>query len=160
MVTELRGDQDPDDDHGQWVELYNASGAELDLLGLHVRLRSLSGSTDDTIIIRRSLVVPADGYTVIGLGPDETRPADIDYAAGSDAGTALSPTGAVDFKACDDVEDDQFADSLRYDAGLPSIGTYSLGLAPPTATGNDVTTNWCTNPSPYGTPGGPNPPCP
>ena len=112
VITELRGDQDPDDELGQWVELYNATGGELDLIGLHVRLRSLDGSKDDLIIVRRSLVVAADDYVVIGLGLDELRPAAIDYAAGTDAGTAMNETGAVDVDACDDPGTDQFADFL------------------------------------------------
>jgi hypothetical protein len=162
VITELRGDQNPDDlTGGQWIELYNATGVEQDLIGLHLRLRSLGGSTADKVIVRRSLVVPADGYVVIGLGPDAGRPDAIDYGVGNDAGADLSRTGAIDLQACDDEPGtEEYADILLYDVALPSTGTYSLGLSPPTATGNDTATNWCTNATAAGTPGEANPPCP
>jgi hypothetical protein len=157
VVTEIRGDQDPDDDLGQWVELYNASGAEQDLIGLHLRLRSLGGTTDDVVIVRRSVVVAAGGYAVIGLGSDAdgVRPDAIDYGAGGDAGSVMPPSGAVDVDGCAGG-----TEQLLYDNGLPAAGTYSLGLSPPSATGNDAESAWCTNPTSAGTPGAANPPCP
>ena len=43
--------------------------------------------------------------------------------------------------------------------GRLDVGTYSLGVAPD-ETENDVPAAWCTNPTPEGTPGEANPPCP
>jgi hypothetical protein len=161
VITEVRGDQDPDDSLGQWIEIYNASGLEQDLIGLHLRLRTLDGSSDDRIIIRRSVPIAADGYAVIGLGPDDARPDGVDYGAGADAGTAMFSIGVIDLDGCDDTLDDTvYADRLQYSNGLPGLGTYSLGTAPPTADGNDMLVNWCTNLTPAGTPGVANPPCP
>jgi len=154
VITEVRGDQDPNDTLGEWIELYNASGTEQDLIGLHIRLRKIDGSADDRVIVRRSVVVAADAYVVIGLGLDAARPAYVDYAAGNDASDAMFPNGAIDVDGCADQ-----ADQLIYN-NLPSTGTYSYGLVPPTADGNDVAANWCTSTAPEGTPGAPNDPSP
>lgn len=159
VVTELRGDQDPDDTLGQWIEIYNASGVDLDLAGLVVRLRTLDGGRNDRILIRTPVSIGVDGYAVIALGVASPGPY-VDYVAGTDAGDAMPPTGAIDVDACDDIEAIDFADQLKFDNGLPSIGTYSLGLSPPTSDGNDMPANWCTNPAAMGTPGEANPPCP
>lgn len=155
VISEVRGDQDPDDTLGHWVELYNGSGGALDVIGLHVRLRKIDGSADDLILIRRSVTVGNGEYVVIGLGPDDMRPADVDYAAGTDAAEVMFDIGAIDVDGCDDVA----ADQIIYQ-GLPSTGTYSFGLTPPTSLGNDEDADWCTNPTPGGTPGAANPPCP
>jgi hypothetical protein len=159
VVTELRGDQDPDDALGQWIEIYNASGVDLDLAGLVVRLRSLDGSRDDRILVRTPVTIGTDSYAVIALG-DSSPGEYVDYVAGTDAGAVMPSTGAIDLDACDDLPTLQFADQLLFRNGLPSTGTYSLGLAPPTAIGNDMDPNWCTNPDPMGTPGEANPACP
>jgi hypothetical protein len=159
VVTELRGDQSPDDNLGQWIEIYNATGTALDLTGLAVRVLSSDGSRDDRILIRTPVSIDVDGYAVVGLGLNS--PGDyVDYVAGTDSGDELPPFGAIDLDACDDLAGAQFADRLNYRDGLPSTGTYSLGLSPPTAIDNDDLANWCTNPAPIGTPGEPNPPCP
>jgi hypothetical protein len=159
VVTELRGDQDPDDTRGQWIELYNASGVALDLTGLVVRLRSLDGSRDDRILVRTPVSIDVDGYVVIGLGVASPGPY-VNYVAGTDAGDAMPATGAIDVDACDDLDAIDFADQFIFRTSLPGTGTYSLGLSPPTSDGNDDDANWCTNPDPMGTPGAANPPCP
>ena len=159
VVTELRGDQDPDDGMGQWIEIYNASGVDLDLSGLVVRLRSLDGSRDDRILVRTPVSVSADGYFVIGLGVTAPGPY-VNYVAGTDAGDVMPPTGAIDVDACDDLAAIDFADQFIFRTSLPGTGTYSFGLSPPVGDLNDDEANWCTNPAAMGTPGEANPPCP
>ena len=39
VVSEVRGPQRPEDASGAWVEIFNASGREVDLLGIKVRFR-------------------------------------------------------------------------------------------------------------------------
>jgi hypothetical protein len=159
VVTELRGDQDPNDTLGEWMEIYNASGVALDLSGLVIRLRSLDGSRDDRILIRTPVSIDADGYAVIAVGMASPG-AYVDYVTGTDAGDTMPVTGAIDLDGCADLSMGDFADQLTYRTGLPSTGTYSLGVSPPTAIANDMPANWCTNPDPMGTPGEANPACP
>lgn len=154
VVTEFRGPQNPEDALGVWVELYNASGATVDLLGTKVRFRKKDGSSEVPVIVRRSVTVAAGGYAVLGLvNDDDTRPAHIDYGFASDFHTGFLPAAAVDVEACGSR-----IDLAIYDV-LPKTGTHSLGVAPDAAE-NDTPASWCTNPTPEGTPQQANPPCP
>lgn len=154
VITEFRGDQNPDDGLGQWLELYNASGHSLDLLGLKLRFRNLTGSTETPVIVRRSVEVAADGYVVLGLFLDDSsRPSYVDYGFGEDFGMAWLSSAAVDLESC----------GVRIDratySSLPKTGTYSFGGALDIDS-NDIPAMWCTNATPAGTPQMANPPCP
>jgi hypothetical protein len=158
VVTELRGpgaDLDRD-----WIELANVSGGALDLRGLHLRLRNLDGSGEDTIIVRRALPVAAGDAVVLGGYDQRAQPAHIDYgwqpdfttASGSVVASKHLPEGGVlDVLACDVL-----IDRVQWPS-LPSDGTRSLGLTPPDAAGNDNAAAWCDVAS---TPGAGNSPCP
>ncbi|NVB84863.1 MAG: lamin tail domain-containing protein [Kofleriaceae bacterium] len=155
VVTEFRGPQSPDDALGTWVELYNASGASIDLEGTKLRFRKKDGSSEVPVIVRRSLPVAAGAYVVLGLVPDDaTRPSHIDYGFSSDFHVGFLAAAAVDVEACGER-----IDRATYDV-LPKTGTYSLGVTPPTADANDVPANWCTNATSEGTPKQANPTCP
>jgi hypothetical protein len=154
VITEFRGPQNPEDLLGVWVELYNASGASIDLEGTKIRFRRKDGSSEVPILVRRGLTVGAGGYVVLGLVLDDTnRPSYIDYGFAADFHVTFLAAAAVDVEACG-----QRIDRAIYDV-LPDVGTYSLGAAPD-ADANDVPTNWCVNAASAGTPQGANPPCP
>jgi hypothetical protein len=154
VVTELRGPQDPEDALGVWVEVYNASGGTVDLLGTKVRFRRKDGSSEVPILVRRSVSVPAGSYAVLGLVPDDdTRPAHINYGFAGDFHQTFLAAAAVDVEACGTR-----IDRAVYDV-LPDTGTYSLGITP-NADENDIPAAWCTNAASEGTPQQANPPCP
>jgi hypothetical protein len=155
VVTEVRGPQNPDDlEGGIWVELYNASGAGIDLEGTKIRFRKKDGSDEVPVLVRRSLSVAAGAYTVLGLfNDDSTRPAHVDYGFALDFNQTFLAAAAVDVEACG-----LLIDRAVYDV-LPKTGTYSLGVAPD-ATENEIPANWCVNATPTGTPQQANPPCP
>ena len=73
VVTEVRGNQTGNDLLKPYVELYNASGHEVDLLGTKIRFRKKDGSGEMPILVRRSVIVAAGGYVVLGL-EDDARP--------------------------------------------------------------------------------------
>jgi len=154
VLTEFRGKQSPEDANGIWVELYNASGATVDLLGTKVRFRKKDGSSEVPIIVRRSLTVVGGGYVTLGLSyDDDTKPASIDYGFAMDFQQGFLPAAAVDVEACGTR-----IDLATYDS-LPDIGTWSLGVTPDAAQNEDPA-NWCVNPTPEGTPKQANPACP
>ncbi|MCA9679217.1 MAG: lamin tail domain-containing protein [Kofleriaceae bacterium] len=163
VISEVRGPQAGGDTWGQWVELYNASGATLDLEGTVVDLVSVDGSHRYRILVRRGLEVGAGAYAVIGDFPDATRPTHVDYGAGYDLDGAFPATGGLTVTGCGG----EVLDRLVFD-GLPPTGTWSLGDDPPTADGNDDPTAWCADTTPGdttelglpGTPGAANHPCP
>jgi hypothetical protein len=154
VITEFRGPQNPEDLLGVWVELYNASGSTLDLEGTKVRFRRKDGSSEVSILVRRSLSVSAGSYAVLGLvNDDETKPASIDYGFASDFHMGFLTAAAVDVEACGTL-----IDRAVYDV-LPRTGTFSLG-GTPDATQNDIPAAWCVNATPEGTPKQANPACP
>jgi hypothetical protein len=153
VVTELRGPQSPADSLGVWIELYNASGGTVDLLGTKIRFRTKDGSSEVPVLVRRSVTVAAGGYAVLGLvNDDATRPPHIDYGFAGDFHRGFLPAAAVDVEACGTR-----IDRAVYDV-LPRTGTHSLGVAP-NADENDIPAAWCTNATPEGTPQQANPPC-
>ncbi len=161
VVTELRGPQAPDS-WGQWIELHNATGSDVELEGLVVDLISIGGDVRNRILVRRALTIEAGAYVVLGDFADATTPEHFDYDIGDGSDfTAFPPTGGITVRACDAVIDELIFDTL------PTSGTWSLGDAP-SATGNDDPAAWCNDITPStettktglpGTPGAANHPC-
>lgn len=166
VITELRANQR--DTVGQYVELYNATATSQELRGLQL----LIGAVDEYdepdgrkqygfILVRRPLAVASGERVVLGGAlPGSADPA-IDYTWQPDLLTSGEPRqlpdgdGDVQLIGCDGV----VLDRVVW-ADLPSIGTYSLGLVPPTAAGNDDAAAWCIDPAIPGTPGEANIACP
>lgn len=181
VVSELRGEQADADTRGQWIELFNSSGRELDLRGLVVRFRPLDGREPERVLVRAdTLIVAADGYVVLGrdttCSEDEcvvNPPPDSDYGFGDDFVRDFFAEAIVEIEACEGI-----VDTLTY-RGLPPMGTRSFdGAVAPDASNNDDAqsnpgTGWCDDtvePSADGgpvlevgvpgTPGEANRPCP
>ncbi len=159
VVTEIGGPQTGRDTLQPWIELYNASGSSVDLLGVKVRFRRISGAGENDTIVRRSLVVPAGAYVVLGLDDDTARESYLDYGFSGDFHVSWPSSAAVDVEVCNTL-----IDRAQY-GSLPRTGTYSLGTKPPTAAANEVAANWCTdttaNPGSFpGTPQKANTACP
>lgn len=162
IVTEVRGPQMPADAvNGEWVELYNASGAAVDLIGVRVRFRRMDGSSEIPVLVRENVSVAAGAYAVLGLFlNDGTRPQHVDYGFASDFTESWLSAAAIDVESCGTL-----IDRAKYDS-LPKMGTFSFsGIAPLDANMNDDLRLWCTNAAMSGTayPGSPraaNPPCP
>jgi hypothetical protein len=149
VITEIAEGSDP----GQtWIEVYNATGGDLDLEGTVVQVVSVDGATDLHMLIRRPLPLSAGDYVVLGDVDDAGRPDTIDYGFGGDFSRAPPNAGAFTISACGTQ-----VDRVVFDA-IPSDGTWSYGDAPPTADGNDDQGAWCTGTA-DGTPGTGNPPC-
>lgn len=180
VITEVRGPQprgDAPDTGGQWIEIYNRSAATVDLLGMHVRLRTLDGANQPTIVVRESVPVVAGGYVVLGGSEEvDAPPSSFDYNWYPDFSSAdsdgdldelvedrdLFGAAAIDLEACG-----VRIDRMVYE-DLPAAGTYALG-GEPDAERNDDAGAWCTDATSDdtdpatvglpGTPGSENPPC-
>lgn len=149
VITEIRGGVTDED--GQWVELYNASGADVDLHGLSLTLET---SATQRALLRRSHVVAAGGYAVIGKFADDARPAHVDIGWGTTP--PLPASGTLALTCAQDIDrlvyaalpdPSQVTDHLPLDPPPANHGTYALGLTPPTATGNDDPDAWCPDPT-------------
>jgi hypothetical protein len=149
VISELRGPQDGDDSFGDYIEVYNASGKTVDLLGMTVRLRS-AGGDEREFLIRESVELEAQGYVVIV----------------AESGDLLGDTSAfVELEACEELVDEVFY------AALPTLGSLACGNADnlPSADANDDSESgcWCVDAQEIGdqplfgiglpgSPGGPN----
>ena len=139
VITEIGGPQTGFDTLQPWIELYNASGASVDLVGLKIRFRRPDGSDETDTIVRRSLVVAAGDYVVLGLDDDMALASYIDDGLAGDFHVSWPSAAAVDVEACN-----LRLDRVQY-SSLPRTGTYSLGTQPPTAAANDLPAMWCTD---------------
>ena len=138
-MTEVSGPQTGFDTVKPWVELYNASGAAIDLYGVKVRFRRIDGSSETQVLVRRPLTAAPGSYTVLGLDDDTDLETYLNYGFASDFHVSWPSSSAVDVEACGTR-----IDLARYDS-LPRTGTFSLGKTPPDATANDLPANWCTD---------------
>lgn len=167
VLTELRGPQSGADTYGQWIELFNATDAALELRGLQIAFTPGDGSDPLRLIVRRDLELESEGYVVLGRAELDDVPAHMDYGFGPEFDDGLDPSGVVDVEACDEV-----IDRFVY-LELPVEGSYAFdGSKPIDADANDDESCWCadTNEAPPdgpmteiglpGTPGEENPPCP
>jgi len=110
---------------GEWLEVENASGGDLDLEGLQLRFRRIDGGASARVIVRRSVVVAAGGRAVLARRPDADLPPGIAYGMAVDLPTWFA-AGAVEVAACDRV-----VDRIVYDAdGIhPELGRGAPGEA-------------------------------
>ena len=137
-VSEIRGKQSSSSDTiGPWVEIFNTSGAQVQLTGLTVSMTNLTGTTTTHDQVRDvAAVVLTGGYFVIDL-------------------TNAPPSGGgLDLVACGTV-----IDHVVY-RSLPGTGTLGYdGNKTPDATANDNESAWCVDTTPAGTPQQRNHPC-
>ncbi|MBW1809918.1 MAG: lamin tail domain-containing protein, partial [Deltaproteobacteria bacterium] len=163
VITEIM--QNPscvDDELSEWLEIYNASGRDLELTGWQL------SDLDGDLVVLPSLSLPAGAYAVFCVNADQASngnvPCDAAYAwsdftlaNGSDEAIISDLAGTL-------------VDQVDYDGGstFPDPTGASMSLEPgSSATDNDLGSNWCEAyltivDSPcgeLGTPGVENPSC-
>ncbi|MBX2802172.1 MAG: lamin tail domain-containing protein [Myxococcales bacterium] len=160
VITEIM--KDPDavaDADGEWFEIQNVSGGNVDLDGLFVE-----DLGTDSFEVTGSLVVAVDGYVVFGINDDPTTNGDVvvDYAY---SGMDLDETD--DEIALYTADGGVLIDEVSYDdVDFPSTTGESLTLTPTfDHLDNDAGSSWCSGTSAYGsgsdlgTPGASNDSC-
>lgn len=165
VISEVRGGSQVFDADGQWLELYNASGAAIDVHGLALTITNISGSVDARLLLRRAYSVAPGAYAVLGRFDDPAvvpgaaaLPAHVDVGWGKKPDIQVSGTiaiacgGELDKIVYGRDGDPPLPDPSEHpDTQPPSLpppagkGTYALGLTPPDATGNDDIGNWCAD---------------
>lgn len=147
VVTELRVAQSETVADGDprpvaaFVEVFNASDAEIDLRGLVFSFRSIDGGDISRAIVRDQLDVAAGAY--LALSPSDAARADVAPLAptfGYDLDQDIPGNAQLIVTACG-VE----LDRILYRV-LPTSGSLAFGAVagkPPTATDNDLETAWC-----------------
>jgi len=158
VVTEVM--QNPSavsDTLGEWFELFNASGVDVDLNGLVV-----SDTGADSFVVAGSVVIPAAGYALFVKNADPLANGGLpmqDYTYGS--GMSLG-NGADELILSGGLVT---IDQISWDGGPlwpdPTGASMSLGDASVDVLSNDQGAAWCTASALYGvgdmgTPGAPN----
>jgi len=176
VVSELRGDQSGVDGYGEWIEIYNASDADIDLVGVEVVIQRIDGSASGEILVRQSLPVAGGDYAVLGRFAAGEEPSHVDQGwllpcagAASGCDSPWLDGGLYDAAAVDIIARGVTIDRAIY-RDLPSTGRWALGGPdPPTSAGNDDEGAWCADQRTdadsatlgiKGSPGEDNPPCP
>jgi hypothetical protein len=100
VLTELRGPQTGSDDP-DWIEIYNASGRDLDLYGTQFFIQRLNGNNPRTILVRDpGVILGAGEYAVLGRAFPGEEPAHIDYGYADDFPVSLYDTAVLEVRAC------------------------------------------------------------
>ena len=159
FITEVMHNPDMVVDYrGEWIELYNNSGAELNLNGLQI-----DNGSDAGITVGQDVLVAAGDYVVLGvfassIGNGGFTPDYVysynDLRLNKDTTLTVSNASTV-------------LDTLTYSSSTHSTNTagVSLSLDSLTPADNDVAGNWCVSTTSYGdgdlgTPGSANDSCP
>lgn len=163
------GDGNPDcllaDELGEWFEIYNTSGRELDLIGLVIRDDDANNRQQFTV--SQSVIINDGGFVVFHVNGDSASNGGIEGVVtynGGDSGFGLSNSSD---EIIIETPDGTIIDQLFYDDDVfPDSKGYSMNLDPSAfdATSNDASANWCVATSNYGagdfgTPGATNDNC-
>jgi hypothetical protein len=111
------------DASGEWVELYNTTGADIDLEGMVIYD---DGSNSHRIT--DSVVVPAGDFALLVIHPDALRAYDYEY---DDFTLSNSPDDEVILATWGtDGTDGTVIDEVWYDTGWPFDSGYAMALQP------------------------------
>ncbi|KIG13120.1 hypothetical protein DB30_00585 [Enhygromyxa salina] len=123
----------------EWFEIYNASGASIDLQGLTLVYAKTDGTGRKTHTITRSVELPAGGYAVVGSMLDELVEGmpNVDYGYANVLGEFGNTAGYLAIE-CDDIIDEIY----YVDASENASRTLS-GFQAPDAIANDDLDSWC-----------------
>lgn len=169
LGDDINGDGNPDcllaDDLGEWFEVYNTSGRDLELEGLVIRDDDANNPQQFTI--SQSVVIDEGAYVVFHVNGDSATNggvSDVVTYNGGDSGFSLSNSSD---EIIIETPGGTVIDQLVYDdADFPDTKGYSMTLNPSAfdASANDMPENWCSATSSYGdgdfgTPGAPNDGC-
>ncbi len=152
-----------DDAMGEWFEIYNASGSELNLMGL--RIKDGNADSPDAFQVSSELMIAADSYLLFGNNEESATNGGVtvDYVFNGDSFSLANGDDEIILSNGNGV-----IDGVSYtDGEFPDLKGASLTLSSDgmDSTSNDDGANWCEGSSVYGdgdqgTPGAVNDPCP
>lgn len=160
VIAEVQAIADPTSfDWGEWIEVWNASGEEVNPDGLMLVVNNQSCR------VSASTPVPAHGYFTINFGLYAELP--YQFACTSELGTLTSlPDALLDLQLGSGtlVSGEPVLGIVLDHVSLPDFAVTgrprSLDPFATDVTANDSFTNWCLSPVAGGTPLQGNPPCP
>ncbi|MBK85638.1 MAG: hypothetical protein CMC86_00350 [Flavobacteriaceae bacterium] len=163
IVTEFLNDAGAVSDvPGEWLEIYNNTEADIDLLGW-----TLKDDGSDSHTFSTSVIVPPGVYFVMGRGPNDPAlngGVNLDHSYGDGVFTLGNSVDEIVLLSPNSVEIDRIVYGSAN--GFPDAGGgTSISLDPDEIFGdNNLGSNWCLSTSTFGegdlgTPGAPNDLC-
>jgi hypothetical protein len=161
VITEVHANPDGSDGDGEYIELFNASGAPLPLDGLTLISSRPSGTGAKTHRLLGASM-PDGGYLVVGNAPRDSMPRHVDYSYGSTLGSLRNSDAAVSIR-CGEI----LIDQVSYERTTDGRALELDGRLAPDHELNDEASHWCVSPEGvdevfpgnFGTPGALNSPC-
>ena len=146
VITEVFADYRASSDGGggidtgkEWFEIYNATGAAIDLAGLAISHSRPDGSKRNTHIITGVARIAPGQYFTLGDAAAAQRPAYVDYGYGDDLGELYNTLGGKLALACGDRE----IDSAVYGDVVQGHARELTAAQAPDYTRNDDPSQWC-----------------
>lgn len=139
VITEIFANAAGEDRGNEWFELYNATGAPVDLAGLTLHASKGDGSAAKDHELT-TLEIAAGDWVVLGgvLDQDGVRPEFIDYGYGADLGDLPNTSGRLAVM-CGETA----IDEVPYEEVTEAASRGFDGSRTPDASGNDDITLWC-----------------
>jgi hypothetical protein len=161
VISEIMVNPDAaSDTYAEWIEIYNATSAPVDLQGLVFRHEANDPAA--VHVIGASVIAPPHGYVVIGKSTDQAMNGGVDVAYAYPADIGFTNTG--DYLAIERA-DETIIDHTFWASDAPLGASLSLDPSFLDASLNDDATHFCAGvaflPSgDKGSPGVANPACP
>ncbi len=138
VVTEIMLDPDGKDTGGEWFEVYNTLGTDLDLKGMVVFTRDTDGSGAKSHTVKAG-TAKAQSYFSFGDIGSGVLPAWIGYSYGDDLGSFGNTRGVVGIKCGTTV-----LDEATWSRAAKANRSRMLDpMVPKKSTENDDETKWC-----------------
>jgi len=161
VITEVHANPDGPDGDGEYIELFNASGATLSLDGLTLVASKADGTGQKAHRFISGSIDPGD-YFVVGNASRDSMPPYLDDSYGDTLGSLRNSDGVLSIR-CGEAPIDQ----MRYERTVDGRALELDGRLEPDHELNDDTSRWCVAPQGsdefsagnFGTPGTSNSPC-
>ena len=122
----------------EWLEIYNARGAPIELEGLTITNSRPDGSAENAHTMAAATIAPGQYFT-LGNAERGAAPPYIDYAYGGDLGELFNTGGGKLALVCGDTE----IDRAVYDDVREGHSRELSAAQPPDYTLNDSPDSWC-----------------
>jgi hypothetical protein len=140
VVSEFLANPSGTDKGNEWIELYNASGKDIDLAGLTLFHADAAGGGEKKHTFKAA-TIPAGGYFV--AGDAESPPAWMQYSYGNVFGTGIRNTSGTLGVRCGA----KVLDEVKYTAVREGRSLQLTGSVTPDSVLNDQEINWCSTPA-------------
>lgn len=137
VITEIMANPEGQDEGNEWIEIFNATSAPIDLTGLAVIVSRDDGDGERSHTMRPITIGPGQ-YLVVGGILDEFKPVWVDYGYANDLSSLRNSDGRVALRCQSTVVDEAFYATAASGRSLELDGSQA-----PDHLRNDDAVNFC-----------------